>query len=436
MSEQETKPAETPVEDSEVKVAESDTVLAGAPTKPETTSEVSDVKSDEKAPTTKEATVKEEDGEKANDARPSIKNPPKGMLRTEGRRAAEEDPKKNIKFDPSTLPDTDDPQLIRTQVEFYFSDSNLPSDNHLWTKVGGEENKPVPLSEICSFKRMHRFKPYSAVVAALKDSKFLVVEGEEGSETIRRKHPYDASKRQKVEERSIYAKGFGKEEPSTQFDIEAFFAQYGPFNSVRLRRADNKVFKGSVFVEWADKDTADKFLALDPAPKWKDHPLLILSKQEYMRQKSEDIRNGNKDPNGSRRFQKDSQRGGRGGRGRGRGGFRGDSDDWKKRREEDQKNGFGDRRGGRDQRGRGRGRGRGGRGRDRGGENGRAVKEEPVDDRNVGRPKIHTSSEGAKILEEANGSAGKRAREEEGGGAEGEPPAKKVDQKETVTEAA
>ena len=317
------------------------------------------------------------------------------------------------------------------KVEFYFGDSNLPLDAHLWARVGGEENKPVPLSDICSFKRMRRFQPYSAVVAALKNSKQVVVEGEEGKETVRRKQPYDPSKRQRVEDRSIYAKGFGDEEPSTQFDIEAFFAQYGTFNSVRLRRYTDKSFKGSVFVEWADKETAEKFLALDPAPKWRDHPLLIMSKLEYMAQKNEDIRNGNKDPNSSRTFNRNHRAGKNG---RGRGNFRGDSNDWKKRRDHDQKNGFRDRRGGRGGHGRGRGSNRGGRGgRDRGGENGRAAQEEPVDDRQVGRPKIHTSAEGAQIAKESNDGAGKRAREDDSAS---ERPAKKVDQKEATAETA
>lgn len=277
---------------------------------------------------------------------------------------------------------------------------------------------------------MHRFKPYSAVVSALKESKSLVIEGEEGSETIRRKHPYDASKRQKADERSIYAKGFGDEEPSTQFDIEAFFTQFGAINSVRLRRTQTKLFKGSVFVEWSDKETAEKFLELDPKPKWKDHPLLVTSKLDYVAAKNQDIREGNREPNGPK-FHRGSHRGGRGGRGgRGRGNFHGDSNDWKKRRDHDQKNGFGDRRGGRNDRGRGRGSGRG-RGRDRG-ENGRATQAEPVDDREVGRPKIHTSSEGAKIKKE-NGPAGKRAREDDG--TQTEHPAKKVDQKEGAADA-
>jgi lupus La protein len=265
--------------------------------------------------------------------------------------------------------------------------------------TGLTENKPVPLATICSFKRMRRFKPYSAVVAALKESNELVVEGEEGAETLRRKKPFDPSKRIKIDERTVYVKGFGKEEPSTQFDIEAFFAQFGEFNSVRLRRGETGDakggFKGSVWVEWADQETADKFMALDPKPQWKEHDLLILWKQDYIKEKNEMLRDGDGE------LSKSQKGGNRGGRGnfRGRGNRRDGGDNWKDRRDRDQRNGH------RDQRGRGRGRGgRGGRG--RGGRD--------HGDRNS----------------DANG---KRSREDDGQEA---PPAKKVDNKDGAAETA
>lgn len=254
----------------------------------------------------------------------------------------------------------------------------------------------------------------------MKESKDLVVEGEEGSETIRRKKAFDPSRRIKIDERSVYVKGFGEEEQSTQFDIEAFFAKYGETNSVRLRRGDDQGFKGSVFVEWADQETADKFIALDPKPKWKDHDVLILRKLDYMKQKNEKFRNGEGELSG--------------GRGRGRGNFRGrggrrdgDSDSWKDRRDRDQRSGH------RDQRGRGRGRGNRGRGRDHGGSRRDQEDSKPkIQASNDGRPKIHTSEDKPAKKEDANESSntnGKRARDDEGQGA---PPAKKVDVKDAT----
>ncbi|KAI1814463.1 hypothetical protein GGS20DRAFT_548289 [Poronia punctata] len=367
-----------------------------------------------------------EDSAATNDGKPSIFNPPEGMLRVSGRNQQ----KKFVKSDPSSLPETDDPREIRKQAEFYFGDSNLPDDKFLWEQIGGEENKAIPLKLIHGFSRMRRFKPYEAVVKALKACNFFVIEGAEGEETIRRKNAVDMNKRNKREERSIYVKGFGDETSSTQFDIEAFFAQYGQFDSVRLRRADGpeKVFKGSVFVEWSDKETADKFMALDPAPQWKGHPLLIMWKVDYMQQKTEAIRDGKIPLSGPRKFGR-----GRGGRGNFRGNDRGgDKSDWKNRREQDQKNGFSDRRNN-NQRGRGRGRGRGN---NRGGRDGRdnrtdGDKENGAKPAADGRPRINVSKEGAKILEESKTKSGetngKRAREADG--STGEPPVKKVDAK-------
>ena len=65
---------------------------------------------------------------------------------------------------------------------------------------------------------MKRFQPYSAVVAALKDSQFLVVEGEEGSETVKRKEPYVSNPegQKKRMANSVYIKGFGEETETTQ----------------------------------------------------------------------------------------------------------------------------------------------------------------------------------------------------------------------------
>lgn len=305
----------------------------------------------------------------------------------------------------------------------------------MWNKTDGTGNKPVPLTLICSFSRMRHYKPYSAVVEALKASDNLVVEGAEGEETVRRKDPYQESdgKAREIDERSVYIKGFGMENSSLQFDIEDWAAQFGEFNAVRLRRDPDdpkKNFKGSIFVEWTNKETADKFVSLDPKPLWKGHELLILRKVEYDQM-----------PDGS--YHNDRHRGQRGGGfGRGPRQLRGnrsgsDANDWKKRRDEDKRNGFNDSRGRRDNRGRGRsGGGHRGRGGDRTRhENGR-TNQAQRDSRQIGPPKVNISKPSAKRSEETVENSdikanGKRGRDEDASA--NEPPSKKVDTKETGT---
>lgn len=213
-------------------------------------------------------------------------------------------------------------------------------DKFLLSKVGGSENRPVELSTIHSFKRMRRFQPFEAIVNALKDSSLL--ELTDNDTAVRRKTPLprsDNPAKQKLEEqvlsRSIYAKGFGEEQPKSQFEIETFFTQFFPTNAVRLRRTPTKTFKGSVFVEFDSAESQKAFLALDPKPKWQGTvDLLIKSKKDYCEDKIRDIQAGRIQP----KHQNDSNkghnvgqnrqrgrgkpRGGRGGRGGGRGGRR------------------------------------------------------------------------------------------------------------------
>ena len=229
---------------------------------------------------------------------------------------------------------------------------------------------------------MRHFQPLSAVVAALKESMALSVV--EDDTAVQRKTPLPEGlvgkpmvEIQKVHEdksmaRSIYAKGFGEEQPSTQFDIEAFFAQHGSTNSVRLRRAYDGSFKGSVFVEFDSEETQKAFLSLDPKPKWQSNELQIKSKKQYCDDKVDDIAAGLVRPKYDDRFlqKNDRDRGGRGRGKRGEKGSRRDKEgrddkidrDWRARREEDRKSGFKDRSGGKHNRSGASGHGRGGRG--------------------------------------------------------------------------
>ena len=95
----------------------------------------------------------------------------------------------------------------------------------------------MPIKLLSSFSRMRRFQPYSAVVAALRDSALLQVQGAEGEETVKRVTPYTMTTRKMVDDATVYVKGFGDERDGTQAELEEFFAPYEGVLAVRLRRA-------------------------------------------------------------------------------------------------------------------------------------------------------------------------------------------------------
>ncbi|KAF3908273.1 hypothetical protein AA313_de0205420 [Arthrobotrys entomopaga] len=337
--------------------------------------------------------------------------------------ATKDDEKKErtgIISDASVLPESDDPKEIVKQIEFYFADSNLRFDKFLYGLVG-EENKWVDVALVAGFNRMRRFKSLENIKKALEDSELMELNDDKSK--MRRKHAMVMLKDPKLVDkaiaRSIYAKGFGTETKTTQFDLEKFFEGTGvKVNAVRLRRDDDKVFKGSVFVEFKTSEDMQKFLGLEEKPEWEGKKMTLIdpnaeendsedkelptadkaakeaengikymSKQDFVDMKMKAIEEGKIKPKDYKRndkfdaFKKDKDggsrhshqggggRGGRGGRGHhnGRGGGRRDhggrnrsrsprrdNRDWRERRDDDRKNGFNDRRGGRDNRGHGR----------------------------------------------------------------------------------
>lgn len=76
---------------------------------------------------------------------------------------------------PAEAPEHPEGDAIRRQVEYYFSDQNLPNDKHLLELCGGSQNLPVSIGEILGWKKMRRFKPKTQVIAALRRSAFLEV---------------------------------------------------------------------------------------------------------------------------------------------------------------------------------------------------------------------------------------------------------------------
>lgn len=232
------------------------------------------------------------------------------------------------RFDAAALPQSNDADEIRKQVEFYFSDSNLPTDKYLWTMVS--ENKGwADLTKIATFKRMRRFQPYSAIVEALRSSTFLDID--ESGERVKRKEelkPWTAATTPVL--RSVHVKGFPEETKTMQVDLEKFFAGFGDAKVVRMRRTDDGLFKGSVFVEFATTEQQAAFLALEgeQKPKFEGAELESVSKKAYLTMKEEQY--GGQFPANKRskskfnafseqKKQQPARQSGRSGRGRGQG---------------------------------------------------------------------------------------------------------------------
>lgn len=136
----------------------------------------------------------------------------------------------NVRTNFERKEESNDTAQMRRQIEFYFSDSNLPGDKFLLEQTGGPENKPFPLETLHNFKRMRHFQPFSALVEAVKNSNLLNIN--EKNE-ITRKVPIDSKFTLDVKKntelltsytmrRSLYAKGFGSEHPNLAHEIEEF----------------------------------------------------------------------------------------------------------------------------------------------------------------------------------------------------------------------
>ncbi|KAM0682869.1 hypothetical protein MDAP_002105 [Mitosporidium daphniae] len=185
---------------------------------------------------------------------------------------------------------------ILNQIEFYFGDLNLSKDKFLLTKISETAEGWVPISVIADFGRIkaqlnninEEQEKYAAIKSALSSS--LVVEINDQGNSLRRKIPLSTTRDDL--KATLYVKGFPK---NTSLDeLQLFFGKLSevPF-AIRMRRFQDadKLFKGSVYVEFLTEAEVDRFLALNACPPFIDehgenHPLFLQKKIDHVMKKN------------------------------------------------------------------------------------------------------------------------------------------------------
>ncbi|KAI9355164.1 hypothetical protein BD770DRAFT_444693 [Pilaira anomala] len=199
-------------------------------------------------------------------------------------------------------------EKIRKQVEFYFSDSNLPYDKFLWSLRDNTPEGWIPIETIAGFKKMKMItEDLDTVVKALKEVESDIYELDAEAKNIRRKSEVV---QQNHMERSIYIKGLplvdvdAKDPVAELFNlqdkIDDLFSQHGKVLCVRFKKTDDrpKKFKGSGYIEFESPEVAKKVAELKEID-FDGNKIEILYKPEYINMKSEQYKDA---PQRKRKF--------------------------------------------------------------------------------------------------------------------------------------
>eukprot|EP00178_Gracilaria_changii_P021371 TRINITY_DN63542_c0_g1_i1.p1 TRINITY_DN63542_c0_g1~~TRINITY_DN63542_c0_g1_i1.p1 ORF type:complete len:387 (+),score=69.13 TRINITY_DN63542_c0_g1_i1:249-1409(+) len=185
---------------------------------------------------------------------------------------------------------------IRTQLEYYFSDSNLPRDKFLRAKTEENEKGYVPIPTLLSFKRMESLGAnVQNVIQAVKGSTLIGLD--KAHTSVRRLMPLP--KEDLFQQRAVFVKGWtpGSPEPTLEY-FKELFAPSGNVLSVRVRRWKDergRHFKGSVFVEMESPEAVERVQAEEYTITAKDEngcevekQLQVLPVDEYFAMKQKE----------------------------------------------------------------------------------------------------------------------------------------------------
>ncbi|ORX87870.1 La-domain-containing protein [Anaeromyces robustus] len=150
---------------------------------------------------------------------------------------------------------------VLKQIEYYFSDSNLPKDKFLWETVNSDPQGWVEIDTLLKFNRLKSLTTDHEIIKnAIKQSKELLELNEDGTK-VRRKIQIKP-KSDDVIERSIYVQGIPTSINKPVEAIEKYLAEYGIEHvHINAFRNKNRSFKGEAFIELKTKEDAETIIS-------------------------------------------------------------------------------------------------------------------------------------------------------------------------------
>lgn len=173
-------------------------------------------------------------------------------------------------------------EMIQKQVEFYFSDSNLPRDKFMRSQVALHPEGYVSISIIKDFNRMKALTTdEDVVVGALRNSSKLQVS--EDGKMVRRKESLPE------EDLSIPRSIVVKKIPGNPSldELIKFFSTFGKVACVRKETdKKTKLFWGKVFVEFESEEEAKK--AFEEATTYEGQETVRMTKASWIEKKKKE----------------------------------------------------------------------------------------------------------------------------------------------------
>merc|ERR1712029_234752 len=186
---------------------------------------------------------------------------------------------------------------INKQVTYYFGDFNLPRDKFLLEKVKSNEDGWIEIDVMLKFQRLNKLSSDGDVILnALKKSGDNLIEVDLENKKIRRnpEMPLPESEDDETKKlKTVYVKGFEKTN-TTLGDLLGFFGKYDNVIHVNRRtwvdrKDDSRNFKGSVFVTFKDKESAETFMALESVKNPEGEELARKWQTDYFAEKQKEL---------------------------------------------------------------------------------------------------------------------------------------------------